>query len=114
MKKHNPHLCRYSVNGFVEELPQLPERRYRHTCASLPSTKVRLTKLMIRHFQAFIVAGGYDGPFLSSVLTLLPGAQAWNPLASLPRSGSRASIVGGKIRVTGGWDGSSDRSEVII
>ena len=43
-KKHNLHFCRYSVNGFVEELPHLPEHRYRHACASLPSTKVRLTQ----------------------------------------------------------------------
>ena len=68
---------------------------------------------MIWHFQAFIVAGGHDGSnVLSSVLTLLPGASSWTPLASLPRSlyGARASIVGGKMRLTGG----SSRSEVII
>ena len=29
--------CRYNVNGFVEELPQLPESRYRHACAALPT-----------------------------------------------------------------------------
>jgi len=105
---HN-HVTRYNVDGFVEELPQLPKKRAAHACAALPSTK------------AFIVAGGYDGSFnfLSSVLTLLPGAQAWSSLASLPRSlsGARASIVGGKMRVTGGhdggWDRSSYRSEVL-
>jgi len=100
---HN-HVTRYNVNGFVEELPQLPGNRLDHACAALPSTK------------AFIVAGGHDGSNqLSSVLTLLPGAQAWTPLASLPRSmdGARASIVGGKMRLTGGWDGSSYRSEVL-
>ena len=68
--------------------------------------------------QAFVVAGGYtDGTNrLSSVLTLLPGAPAWTPLASLPRAleGARASIVGGKIRVTGGYDGGARRSEVMI
>jgi len=101
-----PHdyVTRYNVNGFVEELPQLPGNRLDHACAALPSTK------------AFIVAGGHDGSNqLSSVLTLLPGAQAWTPLASLPRSmdGARASIVGGKMRLTGGWDGSSYRSEVL-
>jgi len=100
---HN-HVTRYNVNGFVEELPQLPGNRSGHACAALPSTK------------AFIVAGGSDGSkWLNSVLTLLPGAQAWTPLASLPRVllYSDASIVGGKMRVTGGWEGSSYRSEVL-
>ena len=32
---------RYNVNGFVEELPQLPEDRNGHACAALPATGVR-------------------------------------------------------------------------
>ena len=65
-----------------------------------------------------MVAGGRegdDGSLTSSVLTLLPGATAWTPLASLPRAFgyAQASIVGGKMRVTGGWGGSSTRSEVV-
>ena len=68
--------------------------------------------------QAFIVAGGKDGSFndLSSVLTLLPGATTWTPIADLPRAlrSARASVVGGRLRVNGGYDGGSTRSEVII
>ena len=68
--------------------------------------------------QAFVVAGGSDDGFnyFSSVLTLLPGAPAWSPLASLPTTlfSAGASIVGGKIRVTGGYDGGARRSEVMI
>ena len=111
--------CRYNISGFVEELPQLPESRYEHSCAALPSTGVRLgLDQPLKHFQAFVVAGGYNGSnYLSSVLTLLPGATAWTPLASLPRPlyGAQASIVGGRIRVTGGYDGrgGSRRSEVM-
>ena len=60
----------------------------------------------------------YDGAnYLSSVLTLLPGATNWTLLASLPRGlwGARASIVRGKLRVNGGQDGpGSFRYEVII
>jgi len=103
---HN-YVTRYAKSGFVEELPQLPENRRDHACAALPSTK------------AFIVAGGAsDDSMVTSVITLLPGAQAWTPLASLPRSlgFAPASIVGGKMRVTGGWDGVRDsplRSEVL-
>ena len=71
----------------------------------------------LKHFQAFVVAGGWDGfDYLSSVVTLLPGATAWTPLASLPRGlwGARASIVtGGRLRVVGG-SSSSYRSEVIF
>ena len=67
------------------------------------------------HLQAFLVAGGVDGSnYLSSVLTLLPGATAWTPLASLPIGllYARASIVGGRLRVTGGYSGGPRRSEV--
>ena len=50
------------------------------------------------------------------MLTLLPGAEDWTDLASLPRPlwGAQASIVGGRLRVTGGReDRVSYRSEVI-
>ena len=71
----------------------------------------------LKHFQAFVVAGGSDETWnrLSSVATLLPGATAWTPLASLPRGlfGARASIIKGKIRVVAG-SSSSYRSEVIF
>ena len=99
------HCSRYNINGFVRELPRLPEKRWRHACAGLPSSGVRRKKRLHDFFftnavhvrmctalQAFIVAGGVDGStwvtgynIISSVLTLLPGATAWTPLASLPR-----------------------------
>ena len=107
--------CRYDTSGFVEELPQLPENRRQHACASLPITKVR-QKQNQPFVQAYIVAGGYTSDFTSSVVTLLHGATAWTPLASLPRrlAWARASIVGGRIRINGGLDGGSSRSEVMI
>ena len=37
----NEVVLRYNVRGFVEELPQLPEDRFRHACAALPDTGVR-------------------------------------------------------------------------
>jgi len=97
------HVTRYNISGFVEELTQLPENRYGHACGALPT-------------GAFVVAGGRDGSnYLSSVLTLLPGATAWTQLASLPRPlrDAQASVVGGKLRVNGGYDGGSYRSEVL-
>ena len=71
------------------------------------------------HVQAFVVAGGGDdmGISISSVLTLLPGATAWIRLARLPRAliSAQASIVGGRLRLTGGRDeGDIHRSEVIL
>ena len=51
------------------------------------------------------MAGGASGrAHLSSVLSLLPGASTWISLAALPRPlyGARASIVGGRLRLTGG------------
>jgi len=98
------YATRYNINGFVEELPQLPGVTYGHACAVLPSSK------------AFIVAGGHDrSNYRTDVVTLLRGASSWTPLAFLPRrlNQLRASIVGGKIRVTGGADHSSVRSEVL-
>ena len=107
--------CRYDVNGFVKELPQLPEERSSHACAALPITKVR-PKQNQPFVQAFIVAGGYTSEFTSSVVTLLHGATAWTPLASLPRSLylAQASIVGGRMRINGGYDGGFFRTEVMI
>jgi len=107
--KHN-YVTRYDVNGFVEELPQLPESRYAHVCGALPAT------------GALIVAGGITpnrAPFInkhaSSVLALLPGAEDWTSLASLPRPlrNARASIVGGRLTVTGGDSVGDYKSEVL-
>lgn len=67
------------------------------------------------HLQALIVAGGQHAKSgLSTVLTLIPGATTWTQLASLPRqlSSPQASIVGGRLRLSGGI-GISTRSEVI-
>ena len=67
--------------------------------------------------QAFIVAGGTGlGEYLFSVWTLLPEASEWTSLASLPRplDGVRASILGDKMRLSGGYNGSSHLSEVSI
>ena len=109
---------RYNVNGFVEELSQLPENRYGHSCAANPSTGVRLISFqsyqLLNPVQEYIVAGGHDGCTMGahaagcdtdSVLSLLPGASSWTTLASLPRTvyQGRASLVGGNMRVAGGY-----------
>ena len=65
------------------------------------------------------MAGGETSgqTYISSVLALLPGADDWTPVASLPRPlrDPRASIVGGRLRVTGGRDDvDSYRSEVMV
>ena len=81
-----------------------------------------------------MVSGGFGGDSVggfSEVLkwTPIPAAENWTQLwpdldlstvltapAPLPRGlrGAQASIVGGRIRVTGGYDGDSYRTEVII
>merc|ERR1712126_148090 len=100
---YHDHVTRYNANGFVEELPRLPKTRYSHACAALPLT------------GAFIVAGGYASGYTPSVLTLLPGASDWTYLNPLPQplSDVCASIVGGNIRLSGGYDGSSFKSGVL-
>ena len=65
--------------------------------------------------QALVVVGGWNEfGASSSVLTLTPGAEAWTPLASLPRplTLAKASIVGSMLRVTAGYDMSRFRTEV--
>ena len=70
------------------------------------------------HFnvQAFVVAGGStpSGDYQSSVLMLLPGAGAWLPIDELPIGVKYAlgSIVGGRLRVSGGLDGTNTKNEV--
>ena len=70
--------------------------------------------------QALVVVGGYnqvDGYGLSSVVTLLPGLDSdWTHLAPLPQGldGASASIMGGRLRVLGGYNGGGYTSEVII
>ena len=64
------------------------------------------------------MAGGHDWDIrLSSVLTLLPGAGAWVPIASLPKPMyvASASIVGGRLRMIGGrlLEGGSGQTEVM-
>ena len=109
-----PCVSRYNIVGFVGELPQLPEWRYKHSCGALPSSGVILDlDHFLKYFQALVVAGGEDGSNRdpTSVLTLLPGATAWTYLASLPRSltAAMASIVGGRLRVVSGYDNSKVR-----
>ena len=77
----------------------------------------RIHPIHLLNLQALVVAGGWNDRFddLSSVLTLIPGAWAWTPLASLPRLlyKAQASIVGGKLMVNGGYVKGEARSEVI-
>ena len=108
---------RYNVNGFVEELTQLPESRWGHSCAAIPSTGVRLMlfqsyQLLNPLLQEYIVAGGYIAGSTDSVLSLLPGASSWTTLASLPRTcyQARASLFTGNMRLAGGVE----RTEVRI
>ena len=105
---------RYNVSGFVEELTQLPENRWGHSCAAIPSTGVRLISYqLLNPLQEYIVAGGSSGSSTRSVLSLLPGASSWTTLASLLHNvyTGRASLVGGNVRVVGG---SSSDDEVRI
>ena len=66
--------------------------------------------------QALVVVGGFDESwqYLHSMLTLLPGSEAWESLPSLPQrlEGAQASIVGGRLRLTGGYGQGSYRTEV--
>ena len=46
---------RYDVNGFVEDLPQLPEARVFHVCTSLPATGVSFNDTMINNMKGRVI-----------------------------------------------------------
>ena len=50
--------------------------------------------------------GGSSANLLSSALILSPGAEAWVPLPALPQAlySAKASLVGSRLRLTGGRD----------
>ena len=73
--------------------------------------------VILVNLQAFVVAGGKSGSHtVASVLALLLGATAWKSLASLPQAlcGVRASVMGNRLRLTGGHNGDSYQSKVHI
>ena len=108
LQVQHPRFCRGAHQTAGEEICPCLRCSSKHWGETITSTHI---------VQAFVVAGGV-GPSgrLSSVLTLLQGAGNWTRLASLPRAldGARASVVGGKLRVTGGFDGVPHRSEVMV
>ena len=55
--------CMYDFNGFVEELPQLPQYRSGHACAALPSTGVRPTQPIICRRLLLLEDGTDPGDF---------------------------------------------------
>ena len=40
-------MCRYDLNGFVEELPRLPGGRSGHACASIPISVLNIGQVVI-------------------------------------------------------------------
>ena len=53
--------------------------------------------------KAYVVVGGWPPSLSKSVIALLPGADSWSPLASLPgraAQGAAAGIVAGRIQLT--------------
>ena len=94
-----------------------PVPKVRITCRKFKTKNPEILTHSLTIFnQAFVVAGGNDGTdnLFSSVFTLIPGATSWTTLASLPRAlwQTKASIVGGMLRLIGGFDGNVFRSEV--
>ena len=56
--------------------------------------------------KAYVVAGGWPPSLSKSVIALLPGADNWTPLASLPDGPQQgaAGIVAGRIQLTVGLE----------
>ena len=65
---------RYNTRGFVEELPQLPENRWNHACAALPSTGVRPTQSTFCRRLLLLEDGG-TGPADFHLFTLFSLAE---------------------------------------
>ena len=148
-------MCRYNVNGFVEELPPLPKARRAHACTSLPNqvTGISLSGKVYHLWEGlsihtlfrallwrvvpmallqlnptrrpwslgcfhicinpceditknvkYLLEHLYANGNILIMVTFLPGEAAWTEIATLPRSlyAPRASLVGRRMRVTGG------------
>jgi len=91
----------YDVSKFIKPFPSLQQARYRHACGEVSGT--------------LIVAGGYNGRPLDTTELLRPGASAWQFAAALPHKmyGLSGANIGGSFYVTGGYDGSSFRNEIL-
>ena len=64
---------------------------------------------------AFVVSGGFSKTLSNLVWTLERGAEKWTSLEPLPQNlyGGKASIVGGRLRITGGYSVEGYSSKVI-
>ena len=64
---------------------------------------------------AFVVSGGFSKTLSNLVWTLERGAEKWTSLESLPQNlyGGKASIVGGRLRITGGYSVEGYSSKVL-
>ena len=119
LKRTTSHICSFSQHQLyriilmVLNFPcQKADNWDKLTRAQLPQN--RPSHLLI--LQAIVVAGGFASTIVATdrqsislsraVRILLPGATAWDSLASLPRVlyNAHASIVGGRFRLTGGAD----------
>merc|ERR1711874_279780 len=89
-----------SQSGVLTDLPKLQQGRYGHGCSFYTNED---------NIKTYLVAGGYDGDFLSSTELLTDAATAWVFSGQLPspRNGLRGANIDGKILMTGGgiYDG---------
>lgn len=105
-------VSRYDINGFVEDLPSLVERRAYHSCGSY---------LRGDGTQVLLVAGGDSGAWIDSKLSstevLTADSSAWTVTNPLPSAltGLKGLNLGGRIYMTGGRDVENDiRDEVFV
>ena len=104
----------YSEDGYMRELPQLLQGRYRHGCSYFENeegTKVDIdsNSCGVIIFQTFLVTGGlYDDghgstTFLSSTELLVENSAKWIYSGELPtpRTGPRVANIDQRVIMTG-------------
>jgi len=99
-------VARYTLQGHVENLPEMNQGRYHHGCGSYYSSG---TKVII------VVGGLHYDTHLSSTEKMTTGATAWTTINPLPRTLYGVSTVSldNSIILTGGSDGDRARPEIL-
>jgi len=99
-------VARYTLQGFVGNLPSLKIGRYQHGCGVFDT---------ITGKKVYVVAGGYNTGYLSSTEVLYDGGLSWVTGQALPRTLSAPASVSlaDSVLLLGGYDGGFNRREIL-
>jgi len=100
----------YSIDGYLEDLPDLKEGKRGHGCGHYVNEDNELV---------YLVTGGYTGKheFTVSTEILVSGSSSWTQVGDLPTVpivGLRGASINNKIIMTGGYDNSNKSHDYVL